>query len=777
MSGLFNRIKNWIGLETLTDDDLNKEFNNIIQHFTPEFMDDFSASISQMRQTLNPGGVGTEVPATSLSEELQQLRYMLKSFSGEAQWYSPPESNLAELALLFSPAVGITSGRVDAFKQPMWLVPNGAALSVQLQAASTQLVTSISTFNSDITKSSLTAAPSSNNTALVNQSGLSGEAYSQYLGEGDSVIPIDNIGSEISALNGTRAAFKVGSEFFICDIDTTNGYLKNAYRGFFFDSTDANLGRSAISDNDTLTLMKLTWVFATIVSSVQGLDVTYNQPTVSYDEPATPSAGDYWFDLSSFGGQWKKYSGASFTAIQAIFIGNCLQDSTNCVAARSVDLSKSYSDFNGVEMDRRSNSLARSKKPGAQVSVYGRTFYLDPDFGTWDMATDLDSGVTENASTTYYFYINTLGDRLISDKAPHNRYHDLRGAYHPFRPYRCVGSVYNDGSSNFLSTIGSEKRITSFNAYDLQNAGLRWSIAANALTIELTTADGSDPSAVNPVIGRFRGVTLTDSRHTEKRIENALSLVVPSTATLGNLSNKNSWVSFLLAFDGFRILPMVYGNAIGNQPSGINSTVSVTTLDTSSDTIATYYGPVSGSTTVTALGVGVINSTQVTAGTWAALPTVAYSQLKTFYGNVLSSLTGNGTANHGGTDTRIRRISTDGTTTLSDALGNIAEIVTNSANGTVLTILRSGLYSVRYEDTNSGGASIFGLSLNSASLTTAYASLSASEKLAGTGAAAATVGGTEFVGYLAAGSVVRPHDDGACDSANVFFAVRFLAGL
>lgn len=780
MPGLFQRVTNWIGLQTVTDEDLNNEFNNIIHHYTPEYMDDYSASVPQMQETLSPGAVSSEVKATTLAEELKQLRYMLKAITGKAQWYSPPDTTVSELATLFSaPNHRVLSGRVDAYQQPMWLVPNGSAASVSLQAASTNLATYINgtavTFNQNLTKSSLTTAPSSNNTCLVNQSGLAAQAWSKQLGEGDSVIPIDNIGTEISNLNGKRAAFLVGTEYFLADIDSTNGYLKNCLRGYAFNSADANLGRTTISDNDTITLMKLTWVFATYDSSTQAIDVVYNQPTISYDQPSAPSTGDYWFDLSA--NRWKKYSG-SFSATNAVFIGICIQNGSNCIAARSVDPYKPYALTNGIEMERLSNSTARVRKIGSVVSAYGTLFDLSPDNGTWDMAADLDNGVAEAASTTYYFYVTSLGDKVISDVAPYNRYADLKGAYHPFRPYRCVGSVFNDGSSNFLTQIGSERRLTGNSPSDVQNGSVRWSVAANALTIVLTTADGSDPSPANPVFVAFRGTSSLNGRYTYKRIEAALSLTVPDTATLGLIDATDGLISFLLATDGTRILPLVAGNLIGTRFDGLQTSVSATTLSTSSDAASTYYGELSGSTTVFAVMVAAIKCNQTTAGTYASNPTVAYPNLKPYFSSAEGTVTGNGAANHGSTDTRVRRIGSDATTTISDSLSQVGKIVTNAGNGTILTTQRPGLWSITYEDAYSGGTSAFGLSIGAGgSATTNYFSLGSANQLGGASAGANVFLPTNFVGYLPAGSEVRPHDNGNNDSSSVRFSARFIAAI
>jgi hypothetical protein len=95
MPGLFQRITNWLHLQALTDSDINNEFNNIIQNFIPQKMDDYSANVTQMQTQTSPGDLGSESLATSLAGELERIRYMLKSITGKAYWYQPPGRSLA----------------------------------------------------------------------------------------------------------------------------------------------------------------------------------------------------------------------------------------------------------------------------------------------------------------------------------------------------------------------------------------------------------------------------------------------------------------------------------------------------------------------------------------------------------------------------------------------------------------------------------------------------------------------------------------------------------
>lgn len=74
--------------------------------------------------------------------------------------------------------------------------------------------------------------------------------------------------------------------------------------------------------------------------------------------------------------------------------------------------------------------------------------------------------------------------------------------------------------------------------YDVPiNLGLTSSVAASALTITLTGANGSVPSATNPVSIPFRSGTLATGTPNWTAITSTLSVVIPSTATLGTSSS------------------------------------------------------------------------------------------------------------------------------------------------------------------------------------------------------------------------------------------------
>lgn len=112
------------------------------------------------------------------------------------------------------------------------------------------------------------------------------------------------------------------------------------------------------------------------------------------------------------------------------------------------------------------------------------------------------------------------------------------------------------------------------------------------------------------------------------------------------------------------------------------------------------------------------------------------------------------TANgYGSTNTAIRRFTN---TVVSQ--GSDITYADSAANGASFTINTAGVYAIMYGDSFSGATSYHGLSLDSAQLTTSVASITASTRLNMVGDSTGNFGGVScWVGFLAAGAVVRPH--------------------
>lgn len=352
-------------------------------------------------------------------------------------------------SLATSKANRVVSGRTRTDSiQTDFLRASGSGAAATILATATNLIVSIKgvsvTLAADIALSGLSLAPATNNTALVNDTSMTGALKDKYTGERGTTLTIDAAGSEITALVGQMVALKGASEVLFGHLKSTTE-ITNCYRGFFFDSSGAPIVREALADNDTLTLLKVGYVF--LDSDGSTTDISYTTPVIAYDAPSGPATGDYWLD--QINQIWKRWDSANWIDEGRTLIGIVASDTTNCIASRSLDPYVSYSDTNNLELEVLSVTVGQTKDLRGEVHIYGSELDFDLGHLTWDITADLASGLTEAASTTYYAYLDKNGQRILDTERPYER-PDLKGYYHPYHAWRCVGELYNDSSSNLI---------------------------------------------------------------------------------------------------------------------------------------------------------------------------------------------------------------------------------------------------------------------------------------------------------------------------------------
>lgn len=133
------------------------------------------------------------------------------------------------------------------------------------------------------------------------------------------------------------------------------------------------------------------------------------------------------------------------------------------------------------------------------------------------------------------------------------------------------------------------------------------SIGSNALTITL-----------NPTILDFRSSTLTSGTVTTVVVPAAISLTIPSGATIGTVSTVQSRI-VVLAINNAGTVELAAVNISGGSP--LDETTLITTVtNASGGNSATAYYSTTARSNVAYRVVGYIESTQATAGTWATTP-------------------------------------------------------------------------------------------------------------------------------------------------------------
>lgn len=417
-----------------------------------------------------------------------------------------------DVSQISAPANRVVSGTIRATSnQPIFLDPAGAAggASFDLLATGTDFIFDVNgvsnTISADITKSGLTVAPSANNTALIDDTDAVDQAATRTWGEAGErkSITIDNAGTEITSRVGEYHAFSHGTgEIFYGKIASATSITK-VRRGFAYDAAGNPFNREVFTNNDTLTLLNTGYVF--VDDDGATVDVSFNEPVWSSEEPSGAVSGDYWieFDTSLV----KRHNGTIFVAVDRVFSGWVFLDDTDCIGARCIHFDARYKDQNDIDVEIDTTAVIKGSQNGKIINVAGTEIEYQDGVAVWNMANDLASGAdmydaTEQANRDYYFYISDKGEPKISDIEPY----DFQGVrYHPHNPWRLVATGFNDGSSD-LTEVSPESR---FNT-------IRW------------VHSGNGSGAVNTSIRRFSTIQEsegTDILYTDDSDAGALLLI------------------------------------------------------------------------------------------------------------------------------------------------------------------------------------------------------------------------------------------------------------
>lgn len=179
-------------------------------------------------------------------------------------------------------------------------------------------------------------------------------------------------------------------------------------------------------------------------------------------------------------------------------------------------------------------------------------------------------------------------------------------------------------AARFLQTDGSN---TSWNVpsgaqdsgLDVKNLELQTSVGASALTITLKTGTNGTPSAGDPVTIAFRNPTETDGSFTIRTATAATSLVISSGSTLGHASGV-AYPIYIYALDNTGTVELAASTRLYNTERVQSSTAEGGAG--AADSANAIYSTTARSN-VPMILIGKLISTQTTAGTWAAVPTVA----------------------------------------------------------------------------------------------------------------------------------------------------------
>lgn len=148
-------------------------------------------------------------------------------------------------------------------------------------------------------------------------------------------------------------------------------------------------------------------------------------------------------------------------------------------------------------------------------------------------------------------------------------------------------------------------------------------VASNALTI-----------TINPTTLDFRDSSLTSGTVNTRTIGSAITVVVPSGATLGTTNAVQALLA-VLAIDNAGTVEAAVVNLSGGFNISESGLISTTTIGTGSDSASVAYST-TGRSNVPYRVVGFLEATQATAGTWATAPSVKQGA----GGNAIASING-----------------------------------------------------------------------------------------------------------------------------------------
>lgn len=153
-------------------------------------------------------------------------------------------------------------------------------------------------------------------------------------------------------------------------------------------------------------------------------------------------------------------------------------------------------------------------------------------------------------------------------------------------------------------------------AFEISNLQLVATVANSALTIALKTNAGTDPSATDKIRACFRSSTITSGAFVLREISAALSMVVSSGSTLGQVSGQPS-IIYVYLIDNAGTPELAVSHKYFLEDELVSTTAEGQAG--SADSAIVMYSSIARSNVSCRL-IGYLINTQVTSGTWATAP-------------------------------------------------------------------------------------------------------------------------------------------------------------
>lgn len=151
-------------------------------------------------------------------------------------------------------------------------------------------------------------------------------------------------------------------------------------------------------------------------------------------------------------------------------------------------------------------------------------------------------------------------------------------------------------------------------SFELKNISIATSVASSALTVAIKTKAGSNASSTDKIQVGFRSATITSGVFVTREITSALSLVISSGSTLGQV-NANPSRIWVYLIDNAGTPELAVSSAWYPEDALVSTTAEGGAG--AADSRTTIYSA-SARTNVAIRLIGYIGNTQTTAGTWAS---------------------------------------------------------------------------------------------------------------------------------------------------------------
>lgn len=214
-----------------------------------------------------------------------------------------------------------------------------------------------------------------------------------------------------------------------------------------------------------------------------------------------------------------------------------------------------------------------------------------------------------------------------------------------------ASTVALKGANTDITSVASATTVTTQTAADnstkIASTAYADRVSAKIQPITASVAASAMTITLNPTVLDFRSSTLTSGTVNSRTVSAAISVVVPSTATLGTTNAVQNRLA-VIAIDNAGTVELAVVNLAGGTDIAETGVISTTAIAAASNSATLIYSTTARATVAYRV-VGFVQSTQATAGTWATAPSViqgaggqaAMAMASLGYGQVWTAVTRN----------------------------------------------------------------------------------------------------------------------------------------